>query len=235
MAFIIDDDNRKILDSILPYFEFEQVIDIKRAIRKLMEGQPLALNNLPIGSITDAIKDFLIKYSFAINFSGDALISSRGMALKEAGSLHSFIKTLQKKHDYLVIDDDHLNNRICMSIISNVTSDADIKAFTDPNIALRHIQTNHGIENAKDVIMLLDINMPTLLGWDVLEEFKNLPDGTKRQFKIFMLTSSVNAKDKERAIANPYLWGYIEKPLTKEKVQSILVHDNPFSKRVLPV
>ena len=193
----------------------------------------MALNNLPVGSISEMIRNFLIKYSFAVSRSGDPVVNARGMALKSAGSLHHFLRSVQKKHDYLVIDDDHINNHICANIIGNASADAGIKTFTDPNIALRHMQTNYSAEKISDVIVLLDINMPTLLGWDVLDEFKNFPETTKKHFKIFMLTSSIDPKDKERALGNPYLWGYIEKPLTLEKIRSILIHDNPFNKRVL--
>ena len=199
-----------------------------------MALQSVAVNNVPVGTIAEFLTDFLIRHTFAISTSGDALINSRGMELKNAGSLHNFMKKVKKQHDYVIIDDDELNNLICTNVINNVNSITEIKAFTDPNIGLRYIQENYRTTQANNVIMLLDINMPTLLGWEVLEEFKNFSDVTKSHFKIFMLTSSANRKDKERALSNPLLWGYIEKPLTKEKVVSILINDDPFCQTELP-
>lgn len=230
MHFLISPDNQKILDSILPYFRLGEVIDIKKSIRESMASKNQEVHNFPLGYIADTINEFLLKYSFAINASGGAKINSRGIALKDAHSLYNFHTSLHQQHDYIVIDDDSINNHICTSIIHNANENANVKTFTDPNVALRYIQANYSSADANEAIILLDITMPTLLGWEVLDEIKSFPEMTQNHFKIFMLTSSVNPHDKERAFTNPYLWGYIEKPLTVAHVQSLLHHEDPFSK-----
>ena len=107
-----------------------------------------------------------------------------------------------------------------------VFPDADIKTFTDPNIGLRHIHTTYNRSEANDVFVLLDINMPTLMGWAVLDEVITLQEVLKKHLKIFMLTSSVDPKDKERAGNNTILWGYIEKPLTDVKIRKVLFEED---------
>jgi CheY-like chemotaxis protein len=124
--------------------------------------------------------------------------------------------------DFIVIDDDRTNNSICRRTILKVTPDADVETFFDPNAGLVHIQSAYGSHDANNVILLLDINMPTLFGWEVLEEFRKFNDVIKNHFKIFMLSSSVDQRDKEKASMNPLVSGYIEKPLTILKVQAIL-------------
>jgi CheY-like chemotaxis protein len=124
--------------------------------------------------------------------------------------------------DFIVIDDDRVNNKICRRIIHNVAPEAEIQTFFDPNAGLVHIQSSYGTYDANAVILLLDINMPTLFGWEVLEEFKKFSVIIRQHFKIFMLTSSVDPGDKERASDNPLIAGYIEKPLTILKVKAML-------------
>src|SRR5262249_55804313 len=159
---------------------------------KSMDSDPEALSNLPVGTVAEVIKEFLIRNSFAVSHAGEPIISSRGIALKNAGSIRKFQKMMQTPHDYLVIDDDKFNNLLCTTIIQSVSPSVDIKTFSDPNIGLRHIQAQYGSREANDVILLLDINMPTLLGWEVLDEFKNLSDVTRDHVKTFMLTSSID-------------------------------------------
>ena len=128
--------------------------------------------------------------------------------------------------DFIIIDDDRINNNICRKIIESVLPDADIQTFFDPNAGLVHIQSAYGTFDANNVILLLDINMPTLFGWDVIDEFKSFSEIVKQHFKIFMLSSSVNPKDKEIAASNSLVSVYIEKPLTVLKVKAILYQHN---------
>ncbi len=188
-------------------------------MHQVYNGRYLAARNVPINTHADKIKDFLINNHFAKNLAGEAVIKSKGMALKKAGKLRDFEKMLQKQHDFVLIDDDNINNILCSKIIKKIIPGTDVQSFFDPNAGLRHLYATYNKPDANDVIILLDINMPTLMGWDVLEEINTFSDAIKDHYKIFMLTSSVNTRDKERAVNIPALWGYIEKPLTDAKIK----------------
>ncbi len=137
---------------------------------------------------------------------------------------------MKKQHpDFIVIDDDKINNILCRKIIHSVTPEIDIQTFFDPNAGLRYIKSAYGSREVNDVILLLDINMPTLLGWDVLDEFKTFSEVIKNHFKIFMLSSSVDPRDKQRADSSPFVSGYIEKPLTNLMVKTILYQHKTIS------
>jgi CheY-like chemotaxis protein len=64
--------------------------------------------------------------------------------------------------------------------------------------------------------------MPIWSGWDFVEHFDKLDENIKNRFKIYMLSSSIDNNDKQRAMDNKNVVDYIEKPLTKEKVFSLL-------------
>jgi len=123
--------------------------------------------------------------------------------------------------DYIVIDDDPINNMICDKIIQLTIPGAIVKTFTDGKEGLEYIRANYPGNDAKKAILFLDINMP-VSGWVVLDMFQYFPDSVKECVKIFMLSSSVNPHDKEKAGANPSVSGYISKSLSREKLQAIL-------------
>ncbi len=131
--------------------------------------------------------------------------------------------------NFIVIDDDRTNNIICRKIILSVAPEAAIETFFDPNAGLVHIQSAYGSHEANNVILLLDINMPTLFGWEVLEEFRKFSEIVRNHFKIFMLSSSVDPNDRERADNSPLVSGYVEKPLTTLKVKALLYQSKEMS------
>lgn len=72
------------------------------------------------------------------------------------------------------------------------------------------------IESFRDVgpdILLLDVMMPDMDGWDVIRELKR--EGALDKVKIIMLTV-VREPEEEHADLSPYILDYITKPCNKE-------------------
>lgn len=125
---------------------------------------------------------------------------------------------MEKRADFILIDDDPVNNMLSEIIIEEVFPDARIVAFTDPKAGLDHvlIQRNPKIEGK--CILFLDLNMPIMSGWDFMDQFEKSDISTKHQLEIYILSSSVNPADLDRAKKNPFIRDFIEKPLTEEVV-----------------
>ena len=124
----------------------------------------------------------------------------------------------------LLIDDDAGNNTVSRIFLKRVVLETEIVAFTEPEKGLQYISSEYIVKPVK-TILLLDINMPVLSGWDVLEKFSRMPDAIKKYFTIFILTSSINIEDKQRAAAHPLVNAYIEKPMTIGLLKSIFLSD----------
>ena len=124
----------------------------------------------------------------------------------------------------LLIDDDAGNNTVSRIFLKRVVLETEIVAFTDPVKGLDYISTEYTARPV-NTILLLDIDMPVLSAWDVLEKFSDMPDGIKKYFTIFILTSSINIDDKQKAAAHPLVNSYIEKPMTIGLLKSIFLGD----------
>jgi CheY-like chemotaxis protein len=121
----------------------------------------------------------------------------------------------------MIIDDDATSNMICKMIIKKVLPDIEVTDILHPQRGMDYIKDNFK-ENSLPICLLLDINMPDWSGWDFLDHFIELPDYIKNKFTIYMLSSSVNKEDLQKAATNTYVKDYIEKPLSKIAIERIM-------------
>lgn len=130
-------------------------------------------------------------------------------------------------NNFMVIDDNSTNNLICKYTIRKFSDKAEISIFTEPEDALEFIKVAYGNSNGDiRTILFLDINMPYMTGWEFLEEFKELKEEIQKQFVIYMLSSSVDERDKEKAKNNPLVSGFYSKPLTIHTIKDLYSHHN---------
>lgn len=123
---------------------------------------------------------------------------------------------------FIVIDDDALNNKICKACIEKLFKDAPVTTFTDARAGLEHIGSEYASqEHHHSAILFLDINMPHMNGWEFLDHFERFDETVKNRIKIYILSSSVDKRDMEKAQANKNVVYYLIKPLTKETIALI--------------
>ncbi|MFN8154544.1 MAG: response regulator [Bacteroidia bacterium] len=126
-------------------------------------------------------------------------------------------------HYVLIIDDDPVNNFLCRQLLHQMTPETVIHDFTNPLDGIRFLQDGGDTQSANDkILLLLDINMPGMNGWEFMDEFAKLPASLTSKFTIHILSSSVDPDDKNRADANPQICSFVEKPLTLLKIDSLL-------------
>ncbi|QRR01368.1 response regulator [Dyadobacter sandarakinus] len=124
---------------------------------------------------------------------------------------------------FILVDDDPINNMLSKYIISNVAPDAGIQLFTDPVQALAAIEQRFDDPAARvETVLFLDINMPTMSGWEFLEQLAVFPGRLIAHISIFILSSSIDPKDVSNAESHPLVQGYFSKPLSKDIVRKVI-------------
>jgi response regulator RpfG family c-di-GMP phosphodiesterase len=122
----------------------------------------------------------------------------------------------------LIVDDDPQNNSLSMMVLRKALGEVDIKDFIIPENALKYIESEFLEKQCDEAVTLfLDINMPTLTGWEFLEIFDTFNDSIKKQFNIFMLSSTIDPADIQRALDNPLVKDFIEKPLSRSVLERL--------------
>lgn len=122
---------------------------------------------------------------------------------------------------FITVDDDAFNNELCkMSIELALGDDADITTFEKPEAALKFIE-EHYMSQQEPSVLFLDINMPKMDGWEFMEKFEAFPETIKNQFTVYIVSSSVDPRDKEKAEMNKHVKAFLSKPVTVEMVENI--------------
>jgi CheY-like chemotaxis protein len=113
-----------------------------------------------------------------------------------------------------IVDDDTIFQFTTKVKIQKLGLASNIQIFNDGEEIMDYLIKVESIE-CPDII-LLDINMPMMDGWDFLEEYKKHLGGSESKIKIYMLSSSINPVDVDKAKSNKLVDDYIIKPIKDE-------------------
>lgn len=124
--------------------------------------------------------------------------------------------------DFIFVDDDPISNMICKFTVEMMLGKVSSQSFVSPELALEYLTATYLTNNHHNkTVLLLDINMPGMSGWEFLERFDNLKGIIKELIHIYILSSSVDERDKLRSYANKNVLGFLVKPLSKETVSQV--------------
>jgi CheY-like chemotaxis protein len=130
--------------------------------------------------------------------------------------------TMPMINHILLIDDDDVNNYINARLLKKLAVSNNIRIAVNGEEGLAYLDnlTTAQEEDIPDLI-LLDINMPVVDGFEFLERFSEL-NFDKKNPVVVMLTTSSNEKDISRVKGHPRVAGYLNKPLTEEKIKTVI-------------
>ncbi|MBC8053497.1 MAG: response regulator [Sphingobacteriaceae bacterium] len=131
---------------------------------------------------------------------------------------------MKKLNCILLVDDDISTNFLHKKILQKAEVAEEILVALNGKEAIDYLAGNYeksAGENPQPDLILLDINMPLMDGWEFLNEYKNL-EMKKDAIIIVMLTTSLNPDDRLRAETIPEISGFQSKPLSFDMLTDIL-------------
>jgi CheY-like chemotaxis protein len=133
---------------------------------------------------------------------------------------------MKKIKNLLIVDDDAVSSYLIESTIEDMgIADKVVKAYNGLQ-ALQFLEANFGALNASNqefssLLILLDLNMPVMNGFEFLEQFSTQYASIKDKVAICVLSSSSAPRDLLKA-RQYNVAGYIAKPLSEENFMPIL-------------
>lgn len=127
-----------------------------------------------------------------------------------------------KFNNIFVVDDDLIYHLIIKKLLKKNNIDINPSFFENGQEALNGLKSKINNNEATPDLILLDINMPVLDGWQFLEEFQKIKNFIKNEIVIYIISSSDNLADKNRAKDfNEEIKDYYLKPVTGDAIKSI--------------
>ena len=122
---------------------------------------------------------------------------------------------------FIIIDDSQLDCFIAEKIIQNTGTFSSVKTYTQALEALEVIKGSGAKKDAVTIIVL-DIQMPLMNGFQFVEAFEQLPEEIRAGYAIFMFSSSINENDKNRMENYPSIRRFYGKPISKDTVAKMI-------------
>ena len=121
-----------------------------------------------------------------------------------------------------IVDDDDISVFLTTKIIEQTNLVDLIKGFGNGLDAINFLKENKNNVDALPDIILLDLSMPIMNGWQFLEEYNKLNPTIGKKITIYICSSSISPDDITRAKTISEVSDYIIKPITKDKLIDLI-------------
>lgn len=122
----------------------------------------------------------------------------------------------------ILIDDNDIDLLLHERLITLQQISRTVLSFTNANKALEFLSSNISLPKIPPTIILLDIQMPEMDGFDFLRAFDTYPYKIKSQCHIIMVSSSLDYGDITRTNANPLVIKLLRKPLLMKELKETI-------------
>lgn len=116
-----------------------------------------------------------------------------------------------------IIDDDPVYKLVTKKLINKTNLFSHTTEFSNGSEAFQYFESTHDLPE----IILLDLEMPEMDGWEFLTEFCKLEKKLHIDSTVYIATSSIALEDKEKAKKFNCVKDFLSKPINLEKLQII--------------
>ena len=123
---------------------------------------------------------------------------------------------LDRRPVIALVDDDSIFRLIASRTIESANITERILQFTNGAEVLKYLEENFDQVELLPDVLFLDINMPHVDGWMFLDDFEKIREKMQKPISIFMVSSSIDPEDINRAKQHKLVKDYVVKPVSKE-------------------
>lgn len=131
---------------------------------------------------------------------------------------------MKKIKSICIIDDDPITVFGITRMLKNMVACENISTFPNGKLAIDGLTSLFHENREMPELILLDINMPIMDGWQFLEEFIRLP--IEQEVYINIITSSIDPIDLQKSemykLMTSHAIAYTNKPLRKEEIEEVI-------------
>ena len=131
---------------------------------------------------------------------------------------------MSNQYNICIIDDDDIYQYTITKILQSLKLNKKIIAFSDGEEALDFLIANLYNDDELPDVIFLDINMPIMDGFQFMEEYVKLKPKWNKKITIYMVSSSVDPVDIEKAKNISEISDYIIKPIKAGELQTIMAN-----------
>lgn len=113
--------------------------------------------------------------------------------------------------DVILIDDSAFDLFIYEKLLQKSGLTRSVKTFNSAREALQYLIAEE--ERLPQTLILLDLQMPDMNGFEFVDSYDSVSDALKSKIKIYMLSSTIDSRDIERAKSSPNIIDLLSKPL----------------------
>lgn len=128
---------------------------------------------------------------------------------------------VEKPLRVMLIDDNIIDLKINSKVILITKLFQDIIQFLSAEEALSYLNQHIEEPDLLPNLILLDIQMPEMDGFEFLDSYKAFPASLKDHCLIAMLSSTLDFGDIKKAEANPHVIKLLKKPLIMAELEMI--------------
>jgi len=122
----------------------------------------------------------------------------------------------------VLIDDNDIDTSVNEKLIKLANITHNIKAFNSAKLAISYLRDQSELYTGGIVVVLLDILMPEMNGFECLKKLDALSTEAKERICVYMLSSSIDRLDIMKADAEPMVRKVLEKPLDVYLLKKII-------------